>query len=140
MIRIDSTQADAIRAVCGDITLTADPVARVFQRRAVKIKLGVRSPKLIVMDIAHALGYEDRLDAIHNAINTAPEERKLAVALQIAQDLLKDVVPTPEVERLVSELTQKTSWEIAWLVAEIKGVRLYVQGNQLILTEADLNP
>lgn len=143
MIHIDRTQSDAVLATSPHVTLTADRDAKVFKRKAVKIKLGVRHPKLIAMDVARALGRtQDEIDRVHNAVNAAPEPEKFGLAVTLVQEMLEQhsgELPTL-VDELVEELTSRTQEEVCWLVAELKGVRLYVNDRNLILTEADLNP
>lgn len=143
MVQIDRSQPDAILATSPHFTLTTDREAAVFKRKAVKIKLGMRHPKLIAMDIARELGCtQDEIDQIHNTINGAGETEKFGVAVALVQAMIErhpGELP-PSVGEWVDELTQRTQEEVCWLVAELNGVRLYVNDQNLILTEADLNP
>ncbi len=42
--------------------------------------------------------------------------------------------------RAVKGAGSENAQEVCWLVAEIDGVRLYQNGNQIILTRQDMNP
>ena len=42
--------------------------------------------------------------------------------------------------RAVKAAGSESAQEVCWLVAEIDGVRLYQQGNNVVFTKQDLNP
>ena len=37
-------------------------------------------------------------------------------------------------------MDKRPSYEVAWLVGELDGVRVYISGNNLIMSKEDLNP
>lgn len=64
-----------------------------------------------------------------------------AVTGDIAITVLPDGPSTAFKRRAIKIPTSgDPSWEVEWLVCELNGVRLYINGRQAIMTTQDLNP
>lgn len=142
-IVVDRTQSEAVYATNGAVNITVEPPGKVFKRVGIKMRIGLRHPKLVTLDIAEKLGIpQDIADALHNRIVAAAPEHMMSVCIEIVSELMTHHNgPIPdEVTELLKELITEPHDQVEWLVADIKGVRVYIHGNSVIITERDLYP